>query len=553
MKKRVISVALVALLSAGALCGCGNNGADNAKKAAAYEPDPIVNEPGVFPICKDKDITLTVGIAQSSVVTDYENNTFTKALEEKLGCNIEFELLPSTETQQKVELMIAAGGEDLPDILMMSFEDNQLAAYGKNGTIIDLSPYYENSAYYLNKMFDAEKEKYGEDIKKLITLSDGSMYYIPKYNKSLQNEYGNRMWVYEPWLEKLGLEKPETLEEYKAMLKAFKEKDPNGNGKADEIPASGHKDDKFIEFIMASFVPVQTGNTDYLYVDDKGKVNAAYMQEEWREGLRYLNGLYKEGLLSDVKFTQDTTQLRQLNSQAEVRVGSLVTQAPSLAVEYRSRLADYTHIKPLKNGKKGISRAVWEPTTPYCGMVITKNCEHPELAFRLGDLMCEETLTIWNRWGEEGVDWTAPKEGEKSMFENIGYKARISPILIWGEPSNHHWQNIGPGYRDYDVACGMVASDSNISEMIIAEAAPDYLDTKYEHLVKKYIYDIDKYSEVSQYKGDLKNYVTEQMALFITGNRDLDKDWKDYISHLKSLGVEKYVEITQEAYDKYTK
>ena len=44
------------------------------------------------------------------------------------------------------------------------------------------------------------------------------------------------MMINKTWLDKLGLEVPSTLGELEEVLKAFKEKDPNGNGKADEIP-----------------------------------------------------------------------------------------------------------------------------------------------------------------------------------------------------------------------------------------------------------------------------------------------------------------------------
>ena len=40
------------------------------------------------------------------------------------------------------------------------------------------------------------------------------------------------------WLETLGLEQPTTPEELRTVLEAFKTQDPNGNGKADEIPLS---------------------------------------------------------------------------------------------------------------------------------------------------------------------------------------------------------------------------------------------------------------------------------------------------------------------------
>ena len=48
----------------------------------------------------------------------------------------------------------------------------------------------------------------------------------------------NLFMIYQPWLDALNLEMPETTEELYNVLVAFKTQDPNGNGEADEIPMS---------------------------------------------------------------------------------------------------------------------------------------------------------------------------------------------------------------------------------------------------------------------------------------------------------------------------
>ncbi len=85
-------------------------------------------------------------------------------------------------------------------------------------------------------------------VKSLITLLDGKIYGLPHINDCYHCSMSQKMWVYKPWLDKLGLKVPETTDEFEAMLKAFKEKDPNGNGKADEIPLSGTR---YVEWRLA--------------------------------------------------------------------------------------------------------------------------------------------------------------------------------------------------------------------------------------------------------------------------------------------------------------
>ena len=82
---------------------------------------------GVIPAAAEEEReTLKLALTQSSMVTDYENNYFTKYLEDKLNINIEFYMLPadSAEARTKVNLM-ATSNEDLPDVMIT---DNFLMA-----------------------------------------------------------------------------------------------------------------------------------------------------------------------------------------------------------------------------------------------------------------------------------------------------------------------------------------------------------------------------------------------------------------------------------------
>ena len=55
------------------------------------------------------------------------------------------------------------------------------------------------------------------------------------------------------WLTKLGLQEPQTLDEFYDMLKAFKEKDPNGNGQKDEYAWGGVGTAGIVNYLRGSF------------------------------------------------------------------------------------------------------------------------------------------------------------------------------------------------------------------------------------------------------------------------------------------------------------
>lgn len=52
---------------------------------------------------------------------------------------------------------------------------------------------------------------------------------------------------------------------------------------------------------------------------------------------------------------------------------------------------------------------------------------------------------------------------------------------------------------------------------------------------------------------DIKTYVVQSMAQFITGERDVEAEWDSYIADLEKMGVHEYVKIHQEAYDTWNK
>lgn len=532
------------------LCsGCGKSTQQKPTNVSTeYVADTNLNAPGEFPVCKEK-ITLKIGIPKDPLVTDYETNLYTKALEEKMNCDIEFSYLPasSEEAKQKVELMISAGGADLPDIIInVPFSDSTIARYASKGFIKPLNAYYENSSYYLKDVMENEPE-----LRSMITMVDGNIYVVPKYLKIMQNELGYRMWMYEPWLEKLGLESPKTIDDFYNVLKAFKEKDPNGNGIADEIPLLGGTNGGeawFKDFISAAFLPINP-QSNYLYLD-KGKVKVAYFEKEYKEAIKYMNKLCKEGLLSPSSFTSDGAQTRQtVQNPNAVQVGFFTTMAPTYLNGSDERKEGYKILPPLTQ-KDGTGYAVYAPSIPVNSFFITKNCANPEAAFRLGDIMMSEEMTIWSRFGKMGVDWLEATPDQKSMFDYMGYKAKINPVLPWGSPQNSHWQNATPGYRSYALSFSTVATEGNIMETEIANKLESYKERIPEEYIVKIIYTEEENETINEIQQDIDAYRNDIITRFIIGDLDIDSKWDSYINELKTIGVERLLEISQTAYER---
>ena len=256
---------LVSVMLLGTLAGCG-------KKNVEALPDGTV--------------TLTVGLPQVSVISDYDENAFTKYLEEKTGVDIEFVSFSSSNSEyaQQLALMCSANDE-LPDVLLGFKIGNYLMnQYGEDGYFIDLTDYIDeyapNYQAAVKKLDDKTKDFIQEKGKH---LESGAYYGMPRVNDCETTDLlQSMMHINKNWLDKLGLKVPTTLEELETVLEAFKTQDPNGNGQADEVPILGKEG--IMNYITNAFVLYQQNSFNVT----NGKVWDPVVTDEYREALIYV-------------------------------------------------------------------------------------------------------------------------------------------------------------------------------------------------------------------------------------------------------------------------
>ena len=120
------------------------------------------------------------------------------------------------------------------------------------------------------------------------------------------------------WLQKLNLSMPTTIDELYDVLVAFRDQDPNGNGKKDEVPLMGLTNTNgrgVDDYIINAFI--QYSHNRYAMIDDDGKAFAHYTTDEYREALKFLNKLYDEGLINDTMWSITTSDFRSILNPEE--------------------------------------------------------------------------------------------------------------------------------------------------------------------------------------------------------------------------------------------
>ncbi len=521
--------------------------------------DPLLNEIGSTPIVKEP-VTLSMGVAQSTAVLDYEENYTTKWMEEMTGVKIEYELFPATDAETKLDLLVNSGSE-LPDILTFGIDDTRRYNYGQAGVLIPLNEYYETMG---QPFFDYCEEigVDGNEVLRQVVSADGNYYGAPFYDYNYNNLYSLRAFINKTWLDKLGLQAPTNSEELVQVLTAFRDQDPNGNGQADEIPMLGCTkawNADALGYLMNMFIYYNGDDNCYLPLNETGgKVDVAYDKPEYREFLKYANMLVKENLLSSLSFTQDSSQFSVTMSADPPVAGILVTGGAN-ELYFGNSPDEYIPFEAMK-GPEGKQYYTTFAPDAYACSAITSYCEHPEIAFAYihytyNDEKAYEGQII-KRYGEEGVNWRYAEEGEISMLDDQGLKPFLYVIeTCWGVPTDKNLQGVWlSNVIDPNKLLEVYDGNPDNTEY---QYARNYVMNKdhgipFDQLVTCLIYTQEETDRWMDQRTALREYVKEARTLFAMGQMDPnnDSDWEQYLQELNNLQYKEILSTDQTAFER---
>jgi putative aldouronate transport system substrate-binding protein len=535
--KKTGSIAVSLLLTASLLLSaCADNKTnqetDTGKKDNEVQEEGF-NKEGL-PIVNDK-ITLAMVSPKAQLAPEYNEMEIFKRLETDTNVHIEWTNIPDTDYAEKKNLLLASG--DLPDAFYNSqFTDYELITYGEDGTIIPLEDLIDQYAPNLKKLLEERP-----DIKAAITAPNGHIYGLPTWE---ENELGSNPFFHvinKAWLDKLGLKFPETLDEYTAALLAFKTKDPNGNGKADEIPLS------FMHMQWCMDIAGLFGafglpdNLEHRIVRE-GKVIFTATQPEYKEALKYFNEKwYKQGLIDPESFTQDAPQYLAKGKTADATLGSYVWWEVEEVVGTQ-QAKNYALVPPLTGptGKKSIGRGNGGGPGRNA-FVITSENENPEVTMRWIDQQYEPYMAAQIHWGPIGI-----------IYEKDANGKLVNLPLEEGVSMGEFRQKVAPN------GAGVITKEhfKTIVDMEPrAQQRKKDLEKYYEPFMEKENYPTifflpEELDTINQIEPELIKYVNTQRAKFIVDGVN-DGEWDSYVKTVEDMGLSKLMELYQTALDRY--
>ncbi len=609
--KRTLALVLCLVMLVGCLAACGEKTPQESGKETtpqqsqeskpgeskpgesgqATQPqteDPnALPAPGTLPFAKGE--TITIGIKNNLNVLDYKTNGFTKWLEEQSGLNLEFVTFSSDADEARTQLrLMMAGDEKLPDILIeLNFSAAERNQLGEDGYFIDLLPYFDTDCYFIKKNLEegpgyddairANWFNFGKD------PATGAMYGMCKsslLDDTRTDSVAYKTAINQKWLDAVGKKAPTTVEELYDVLVAFRDQDPNGNGQKDEIPMIGpalYRTD-VVKWVLSAY--------EYIYDSSffaviNGKLYDPYMTDEYRQGLIYLNKLYKEGLLSPLNFSVSTdAEMKTLWTPADgTAILGVAGGHPTLHMDSASPLVkEYVGLGALKaatsHGGYGVLMSENYAYTSY----ITSDCENPALAFRLLDLMMSTEGDFRMRYGVRGVTWDWCTDGELNKYGTealykVGQANGLPENDHWSEPSNDTWHvNIymdplapidgrrgtpatpDPDYSDPEVLASLTPAQWRTPMISNPTTKGTWAAPQPAERILSILYTPEENEAVTAVAGNVSSYMKEARAFFISGVLDpnSDADWNKYIAQMKAEGAETWLQYAQKAYTRMT-
>ncbi|WP_130859317.1 extracellular solute-binding protein [Gracilibacillus phocaeensis] len=488
-----------------------------------------------FPIVDD-EITLSM-MAPSTGQAEWKDMLILQEYAGMTNINFNFDTPPMSDFATKLNLTFAS--RDIADIIYGAGTDNLTpgmeADYGEQGDLLPLEGLIEEYAPNIQKMFDENP-----DIKKSVTTADGHIYSLPRVSEEVTAIWGsNPLWFNGRWLEALEVDElPSTTDEFYELLVRFRDEDPNDNGELDEIPLTDVKMDGIRLWFLGAF-----GLKEWGIEEVNGDVRYTPITENYKAYLEYMNKLYEENLLDPETFTQSEEQRKASGQDNRLGVfkawssffvtGETEEEALNNPMLY-PLTSEYTN-EPLLPRNPGISRGAFS---------LSSSNEYPEASIRWVDWFYSQEGMEFLGQGPEGHiwEWADEEGGEKVLldppdgFDTLEeYRGTISPDFGISAPT-------------------FKAPIRGIPESDYQKFEREETETKIEPFAEipfPLVYlTTEEQEKVNTVEVDLESYVRQMEAKFITGVEPFSS-WESYIKTIENMNIDQYVQIHQEAYDRW--
>ncbi|MBP3361589.1 MAG: extracellular solute-binding protein [Clostridia bacterium] len=467
--------------------------------------------------------------AASAIVSNYGDTPLAKELQKRTGITVEYQHPAQGQAAEKFNIMMSS--TNLPDIVEYNWTKYP-GGPGKaiqDGKIVRLNDYVDKYAPKLKAYLEENP-----DVAKLCMTDDGDIFAFPFIRSTKKLCISQGLVVRKDWLEELGIAEPETIDEWEAMLTAFKEK------KNAEYPL----DMNTWPFTVGAFSGAY--GTPMAYYVENDTVKYGPYEPGFKDFLLKMNDWYEKGLI-----TPDVSSVAGNIIDSDLMTGKAGAVFGALGGGLGKWLAaapkdgfDLAGVKypVLNKGDKPKFNAS-QLITPGTFTAITTSCKDPDAAAKfLSYGYSDEGAMLFN-FGIEGESYTMedgyPKYTDTITNNSEGFA--MSNML-----AQYVQSYMGGAFIQDERYMEQYASLPQQQDAWAKWSEDDGLVRTEPYLY----YSNEKSTELVKKTTAVDTYVNEAVCKFIMGLEPMEK-YDSFISELKNRGIDDVLSAKQEAYERY--
>jgi putative aldouronate transport system substrate-binding protein len=454
-------------------------------------------------------------------MVDPNTTPFWQMVEDATNVHINWINVSQDNWANYVNLMWASG--DYPDLIHGQGLANT-PYYADQGVFFPLNSIWRENMPNFMKILQAHPE-----IELFCQYDDGNIYALPALEEE-NIEMTNGTWINKTWLDKLGLAVPTTIDEFINVLQAFKTRDPNGNGIADEIPLTWGWGNDILGWFGAS--------PDWLIRDAQAVYSPA--TENYKLYVQFMNRLWNLGLIDPEIYTQDGSTF-DAKGRRDPSIYGVITHYGLYLVAGDSTYDDYVLLAPMKTGttpsgalnqryfKNNFMIFVdWNP-------FIFKQARNPDIIERWLDFLYESEIGVQARYGMGGIHITKNANGQYEQTTAV--PAPYNSYMDWYGATHFQLLTYYPKWLAEPIFSNNReslehAKDDFYRPYFINEPMPGISQTTAEA------------EKINGYP-DITKLVADMTPQWIAGIRNIDRDWAEYLRQLDQLGLRDYTAAYQ--------
>ncbi|WP_336787887.1 ABC transporter substrate-binding protein [Paenibacillus sp. MMO-177] len=575
MKKRLLNLLLVSVLTGSALAACSNNNNDpkeSADPAATTDSSQAPAETTAFsdisptirgnktptqeqmdevnntlndtylgdlydekiPSHYDaypykKDVTLDVWLPADSQIPDMNNQAVQKQVEKLTGIKVNFITPPVGQEADAFTLMMSSG--ELPDIIIEPERyPGGLEAGVKDGAYLDLTDYMDKYAPNYSEWRNSDETR-----RKTTVTDSGKLlgfYGIAPYSEWMW--FG--MLIKKEALEKTGLEVPNTIDEWHTFLTKAKEV-----GYSEPLNYGSTYGQIFTGIINGAY-----GVWDWTFMDTDGKVQWGPAQPKAKDYLATMQQWNKEGLLNKDWATADFNQRMASAISAKTAV---MMDSPDTMWSYwkqQNNIDFVGALNPVLNAGDKAATTYKNFKRTGRSAAITTQADDVEAAMRWLDFAYSKKGWEILNYGEYGKVHLVDETG-KPYFQPDSYIYKdpdgqpVATTLV--KYRMHSW----PDIRDEHNSNPLIVAEGSYSGDI-RKTWTENMDTSVA--MPPITFTTEEASREAELGNQLSTLRNEYFAKIIKGQLPVDA-YDKFLSEAKKMGLDEFLSIHQAALDRY--